>query len=195
MQLVILGGGPAGYAAASAASAMGADVTLVEEDGLGGNATLWDAIPSKTLLSTAGVMATVGRAEALGLAFQHGSPQVDLLRTIAHARYVAAHQSRSIRDRLEGTAARLVHGRARITAPGTVLVTTDVGEREIAYDRLVLATGAAPWEPPFAQVDHARVFTPRDVLRCAACPRAWSWSAPAPPAASTPSSSSPAASA
>ena len=106
----------------------------------------------------------VGRAEALGLAFQHGSPQVDLLRTIAHARYVAAHQSRSIRDRLEGTAARVIHGRARVTAPGTVLVTTDVGEREVAYDRLILATGAAPWEPPFAQVDHARVFTPRDVL-------------------------------
>ena len=92
MRIVILGGGPAGYAAAAAASAVGADVTLVEEVGLGGNATLWDAIPSKTLLSTAGVMATVGRAEALGLAFQHGSPQVDLLRTIAHARYVAAHQ-------------------------------------------------------------------------------------------------------
>ena len=164
MQFVILGGGPAGYAAASAASAIGADVTLVEQDGLGGNATLWDAIPSKTLLSTAGVMATVGRAETLGLAFQHGSPQVDLLRTVAHARYVAAHQSRSIRDRLEGTAARLIHGRARITTPGTVLVTTDVGEREITYDRLLLATGAAPWEPPFAQVDHARVFTPRDVL-------------------------------
>ncbi len=164
MRIVILGGGPAGYAAAAAASAVGADVTLVEEVGLGGNATLWDAIPSKTLLSTAGVMATVGRAEALGLAFQHGSPQVDLLRTIAHARYVAAHQSRSIRDRLEGTAARVIHGRARVTAPGTVLVTTDVGEREVAYDRLILATGAAPWEPPFAQVDHARVFTPRDVL-------------------------------
>ena len=164
MRLVILGGGPAGYAAASAASGMGADVTLVEDVGLGGNATLWDAIPSKTLLSTAGVMATVGRAETLGIAFQHGSPQVDLLRTIAHARYVAAHQSRSIRDRLEGTAARVIHGRARITAPGTVLVTTDVGEREVAYDRLVLATGAAPWKPPFAQVDHVRVFTPRDVL-------------------------------
>jgi dihydrolipoamide dehydrogenase len=164
MQFVILGGGPAGYAAASAASAIGADVTLVEDVGLGGNATLWDAIPSKTLLSTAGVMATVARADTLGLAFQHGSPEVDLLRTIAHARYVAAHQSRSIRDRLEGTAARVIHGRGRITAPGTVLVTTDVGEREIAYDRLVLATGAAPWEPPFAQVDHARVFTPRDVL-------------------------------
>jgi dihydrolipoamide dehydrogenase len=164
MRLVILGGGPAGYAAAAAASAMGAEVTLVEDLGLGGNATLWDAIPSKTLLSTAGVMATVARAETLGLAFTHGSPQVDLLRTVAHARYVAAHQSRSIRDRLEGTAARVIHGRGRITAPGTVLVTTAMGEREVGYDRLVLATGAAPWEPPFAQVDHARVFTPRDVL-------------------------------
>jgi dihydrolipoamide dehydrogenase len=164
MRFVILGGGPAGYAAASAASAMGAEVTLVEDVGLGGNATLWDAIPSKTLLSTAGVMATVARAEALGLAFTHGSPQVDLLRTVAHARYVAAHQSRSIRDRLEGTAARVIHGRGRVTAAGTVLVTTAMGEREVGYDCLVLATGAAPWEPPFAQVDHARVFTPRDVL-------------------------------
>jgi dihydrolipoamide dehydrogenase len=39
-----------------------------------------------------------------------------------------------------------------------------VGELDVAYDRLLIATGAAPWEPPFAQVDHDRVFTPRDVL-------------------------------
>jgi pyruvate/2-oxoglutarate dehydrogenase complex dihydrolipoamide dehydrogenase (E3) component len=164
MRFVILGGGPAGYAAAAAAAAIGADVTLVEDVGLGGNATLWDAIPSKTLLSTAGVRATVVRAEALGLAFQHGTPQVDLLRTVAHARYVAAHQSRSIRDRLEGTSTHLVSGHARIAAPGLLNVTGATGEREVPYDRLVLATGAAPWEPPFAQVDHQRVFTPRDVL-------------------------------
>ncbi len=165
MRFVILGGGPAGYAAAAAATAIGADVTLVEDVGLGGNATLWDAIPSKTLLSTAGVRATVVRAEALGLAFQHGTPQVDLLRTVAHARYVAAHQSRSIRDRLEGTATHLVSGHARIAEPGLLRVTGATGEREVPYDRLVLATGAAPWEPPFAQVDHQRVFTPRDVLK------------------------------
>jgi pyruvate/2-oxoglutarate dehydrogenase complex dihydrolipoamide dehydrogenase (E3) component len=164
MRFVIIGGGPAGYAAAGAAAALGAEVTLVEEQGLGGNATIWDAIPSKTLLSTANVMASVERAEALGIEFQHGRPRVDLLRTIAHARYVAAHQSRGIRDRLEGTATRVIHGRARIVGPGSLLVGSPVGEVEVGFDRLLIATGAAPWEPPFAQVDHERIFTPRDVL-------------------------------
>ena len=164
MRFVILGAGPAGYAAAAAASALGAEVTIVEDLGLGGNATIWDAIPSKTLLATANVMASIDRAEALGIAFQHGRPSVDILRTIAHARYVAAHQSRGVRDRLEGTSAKVVHGRARVTAPGTLLVTGEVGEREIGYDRLLIATGADPWEPPFAQVDHDRVFTQREVL-------------------------------
>jgi dihydrolipoamide dehydrogenase len=171
MRFVILGGGPAGYAAASAASALGAETTIVEDLALGGNATIWDAIPSKTLLATANVMGTVDRAEALGIEFQHGRPSVDLLRTIAHARYVAAHQSRGIRDRLEATAARTIHGKARVTAPGHLLVTGDVGELELEYDRLLVATGAAPWEPPFAAVDHQVIFTPRDALALRALPR------------------------
>ena len=164
MRFVILGGGPAGYAAASAASGLGADVTLVEDQGLGGNCTLTDCIPSKTLLETADTMAAVDRAEKLGLEFDHGKPRVDLLRTIAHARWVAAHQSRGIRDRLEATAATLLHGRARIVAPGRLELHTDVGLRDLTYDRLIIATGASPWEPPFAQVDHRRVFTTREVL-------------------------------
>ena len=46
MRLAILGGGPAGYAAAATAALLGADVTLVEEQQLGGNCTMTDAIPS-----------------------------------------------------------------------------------------------------------------------------------------------------
>lgn len=164
MRIVILGAGPAGYAAAFAACALGADVTVVEDLGLGGNCTLWDAIPSKTLLHTASVMAAVDRAETLGIQFDHGRPTVDLLRTVAHARYVATHQSRGIRDRLEATTVRVVSGRGCVTEPGRVAVTSELGELELAYDTLIVATGASPWEPPFAQVDHARVFTPRDVL-------------------------------
>ena len=68
MRFVILGGGPAGYAAAQAASALGAEVTLVEDQGLGGNCDLTDAIPSKTLIATANVMAEIERAETLGVA-------------------------------------------------------------------------------------------------------------------------------
>ena len=93
MRFVILGGGPAGYAAAGTAAALGARVTVIERRGLGGNCTLVDAIPSKTLLHTASVMATVETADRIGVRFDHGRPSVDLLGTIAHARWLAAHQA------------------------------------------------------------------------------------------------------
>lgn len=170
MRFVILGGGPGGYASAQAASALGADVTLIEAVGLGGNCTITDAIPSKALIATAGVMASIERAQQFGIDFAHGRPQVDLLRTVAHARWVATHQSRGVRDRLESTTARVLHGMAEIVEPGLVRVRTDHGERDVRYDRLLIATGASPWEPPFAQIEHDRVFTTREVLDRRALP-------------------------
>ena len=164
MRYVILGGGPSGYAAASAAAALGAEVTLIEDRGLGGSCTLTDAIPSKTLLSTATVLAAIDRADQSGVTFEHGKPHVDMIRTVAHARWVATHQSRGIRDRLEETTVRVVHGRAHVDSPGMIHVDCDGYEQEVGYDRLLIATGASPWVPDFAECDHQRVFTTREVL-------------------------------
>ena len=164
MRYVILGGGPSGYAAASAAAALGAEVTLIEDRGLGGSCTLTDAIPSKTLLSTATVLAAIDRADQSGVTFEHGKPHVDMIRTVAHARWVATHQSRGIRDRLEETTVRVVHGRAHVDSPGMIHVDCDGYEQEVGYDRLLVATGASPWVPDFAECDHQRVFTTREVL-------------------------------
>ncbi|MGI9117462.1 MAG: dihydrolipoyl dehydrogenase family protein [Gaiellales bacterium] len=164
MRYVILGGGPAGYAAASAAAALHAEVTLIEDHGLGGSCTLTDAIPSKTLLSTATVLAAIDRADRSGVAFEHGKPHVDMLRTVAHARWVATHQSRGIRDRLEETTVKIIHGRGRIAAPGLIHVECDGYTAEVEYDALLIATGASPWLPPFADMASDRVFTTREVL-------------------------------
>jgi pyruvate/2-oxoglutarate dehydrogenase complex dihydrolipoamide dehydrogenase (E3) component len=170
MRFVILGGGPAGYAAAGTAAALGARVTVVERRGLGGNCTLTDAIPSKTLLHTASVMATVEGAERIGVRFDHGRPSVDLLATIAHARWLAAHQAGSIRQRLDVSEAEVVYGEGRIAQDGVLEVTTEDGVRALEYDHLLIATGASPWEPPFAHVDHDRVITTRQVLDMQAFP-------------------------
>ena len=75
MKLAILGGGPAGYAAAATAAHLGADVTLVEDNQLGGNCTMTDAVPSKTLLTTADTMLEISRAESDGLDFMQGFPR------------------------------------------------------------------------------------------------------------------------
>jgi dihydrolipoamide dehydrogenase len=52
-RVVIIGGGPGGYEAALVAAQLGADVTVVDRDGLGGSAVLTDCVPSKTLIATA----------------------------------------------------------------------------------------------------------------------------------------------
>ncbi len=58
-KVVILGGGPGGYEAALVAAQLGAEVTVVDSDGIGGSAVLTDCVPSKTLIATAEVMTEV----------------------------------------------------------------------------------------------------------------------------------------
>ena len=65
-RVAILGGGPGGYEAALVAAQLGADVTVVERDGLGGSTVLTDVVPSKTLIATAELMASVAGAAELG---------------------------------------------------------------------------------------------------------------------------------
>jgi len=62
-RVAILGGGPGGYEAALVASQLGAEVTVVDEDGLGGACVLTDCVPSKTLIESSSTMTSLGRAE------------------------------------------------------------------------------------------------------------------------------------
>ena len=61
-RIVIMGGGPAGYEAALVAAQHGSDVTVVERDGMGGACVLDDCVPSKTLISSAGIRVDLHRA-------------------------------------------------------------------------------------------------------------------------------------
>ena len=69
-RVVIIGGGPGGYEAALVAAQLGADVTIVDRDGVGGSAVLTDCVPSKTLIATAEVMSELEGAAELGVAFR-----------------------------------------------------------------------------------------------------------------------------
>src|SRR3982751_6245006 len=164
MKLVILGGGPAGYAAASAAAHVGGEVTLVEELSLGGTCTMTDAVPSKTLLTTADAMLEVARAEEAGLDFVQGFPEVSLRRTLARARAVALHQSRGVRERMDGMNVQVLAGRGRVTGPNTLVTTVEGQELEVPFDALLVCTGASPFVPPFVRPDARRVLTTRDVF-------------------------------
>ena len=75
MRFVIVGGGPAGYQAATYAARLGAKVVVIERDVFGGAANLWDCIPSKTMIATGGALSYSSRLAGMGLA--NAQPEVD----------------------------------------------------------------------------------------------------------------------
>src|SRR6478736_3263791 len=164
MRLAILGGGPAGYAAAATAAHLGAEVTLIEDNQLGGNCTMTDAIPSKTLLTTADAMLKISQAEEEGVDFARGFPEVNLRRTLARARAVALHQSRGVRERMDGVNVRVLPGRGHVTGANELVANVDGRDHVLEFDALLICTGASPYVPPFARPDAQRVLTTRQVF-------------------------------
>src|SRR5215467_3570025 len=127
-RVVIVGGGPGGYEAGLVAAQLGAEVTLVDSDGVGGSAVLTDCVPSKTLIATAELMTDVEGAGELGVelagseAAEAGSTpsvRVDLARVNARVKQLAHDQSDDIAQRLEKEGVRIVRGRGRLDGPDT----------------------------------------------------------------------------
>ena len=165
-RVVIVGGGPGGYEAAHVAAQLGAAVTIVDTDGVGGSAVLTDCVPSKTLIATAEVMSELAEAAELGVEFEDAagdaatSIRVDLARVNTRVKRLAADQSSDIERRLLRDGVRLVHGRGRLDGPGRVVVSlADGGEQMLAADTVLVATGAAPRTLPTAQPDGERILT------------------------------------
>ncbi len=165
-RVVIIGGGPGGYESALVAAQLGADVTVVDSDGIGGSAVLTDCVPSKTLIATAELMIEVAGAAELGVNFrdQAGdaatSLSVDLARVNARVKQLAADQSSDIARRLDREGVKVVTGRGRLDGPHQVVVTLPDGtEQTLPADAVLIATGAAPRTLPTAQPDGERILT------------------------------------
>ena len=90
-----MGGGPAGNSCASVAARLGAEVTLIEKDILGGAANLWDCIPSKAMIAAGGVMSFVSRATGMGLDPVTPTMDLDGLREHIESTQQALHESLS----------------------------------------------------------------------------------------------------
>jgi dihydrolipoamide dehydrogenase len=167
-RVVIVGGGPGGYEAGLVAAQLGADVTLVDSDGVGGSAVLTDCVPSKTLIATAELMTEVEGAGELGVELASDVPaqttaspaiSVDLVRVNRRVLQLAHDQSDDIERRLEQEGVRVVRGRGRLDGSDTVVVDSGSGEERIPADAVLLATGAAPRRPSEALPDGERILT------------------------------------
>ncbi len=169
-RIIIIGGGPAGYEAALVAAQYGADVTIVDSDGIGGNCVLYDCVPSKTFIATTGVRTDMRRAEEMGVQAHFDPTAYRLGQVNGRVKSLARAQSADIRAQLQREGVRLLSGWAKIhdSQPGlathTVAVTFENGqERLLEADVVLVATGSSPRELPDARPDGERILTWRQL--------------------------------
>ena len=166
-RIAILGGGPGGYEAALVAAQLGADVTVVDSDGLGGACVLTDCVPSKSLIETSNAMTLLNRSDGLGIA-TGGLATVNAARLYERITNLARAQSADITSRINAEGIKVINGHGRLNGPGTV--TTDQGET-IKADAILIATGAMPRVIPGAEPDGERILTWRQLYDLTEVPR------------------------
>lgn len=166
-RIVIIGGGPGGYEAARAGRQLGAEVVLIEESGVGGNAVLTDVVPSKTLIATGEAAQRVALAQTLGVSFsvdgKEVSPKVEVDIAAMNKRLLALAKSQSedMLTTLKDEGVRVISGRGRLDGNHHVVVEPTVGgePERIEAKTIIVATGAYPRELPNAKPDGERILT------------------------------------
>ncbi|MFW2513921.1 NAD(P)H-quinone dehydrogenase [Demequina sp. SO4-13] len=161
-RIVIIGGGPGGYEAALVAVKEGAEVVLIERQGLGGNAVLTDVMPSKTVIATAEWRTIADRAPQLGIRDADGTGTrefaehvVDLAAVNERVRKLVLKQSHDIATRMATNDIQVIDGEARLLSPTEVEVNGEI----IEADAVLIATGARPRTLPTAEPDGERILT------------------------------------
>lgn len=161
VRFLVIGGGPAGNTAATFAARLGADVTVVERDIVGGAAHLWDCIPSKTMIATGGAM-TFGR-QLRGMGLEEMRPEVDVEALTDRIDDIKDHLSQNTATLLESQGVRIVRGRASFRTPHLVDVVDANGDsHSIEFDAALIATGSRPRIPNWVVPDGERILTTRD---------------------------------
>ena len=168
--LVVIGGGPAGYAGAIRAGQLGKKVVCIELERAGGTCLNWGCIPTKALLKSAELYRTFQKAEFYG--FSVSGLTFDFEKVMQRSRGVSTQMSKGIEFLFKKNKVDYFVGKGQVTIPGMVEITE--GEHKGKYFRtknILLATGQKPKALPGLPVDGVRVQTSREALVPKALPQ------------------------
>ena len=141
-RFVVIGGGPGGNTAATFAARLGAKVTLIERDLVGGAAHLKDCIPSKTMIATSGAMSFTRRIEGMGLNGKEATLDLDAQRL--RVAEIERHLHDNLIRLLISQGVRIIKGTGRLVGDHEVVVETPDEVEELEADAILIATGSRP---------------------------------------------------
>ena len=161
--LIILGGGPAGYAAAIRAGQLGKKVVCVEMERAGGTCLNWGCIPSKALLKSAETFQAALHSEVFG--FSCKEIEVDFEKVMGRSRKVANQMGGGIEFLFRKNKVDYIVGKGFVHAPGMVeIIEGDKAGTYLKGTKVMIATGCKPRTLPEVPVDGLKVMTSREAL-------------------------------
>jgi dihydrolipoamide dehydrogenase len=168
--IIIIGAGPGGYVAAIRAAQLGAQVTVVENQALGGVCLNWGCIPSKALLSVVELGDKAKKAADFGLTFQ-GPVGYDLGRMVARKNKVVDGLVKGITSLFKAWGIQLTDGRGEIVCQRTVKITArDGSESRLEADAIIVATGSSWPDLPMFPIDGQQIITSKEALDTTSIP-------------------------
>ncbi len=161
--IVIIGGGPGGYASALYAHNFGLTVALVEKDEVGGTCLLRGCIPAKTWIESGAVFTTVADAAEYGV--RASAPEFVWATALERKKRVVDGLVKGLKGTLKARNVEIIPGHGRIAGPGRVDVERPDGSREtLEAGAIIVATGSAPATIPGYALDGTHIVTSDEAL-------------------------------
>lgn len=161
--IVVVGGGPGGYAAAFFAADMGKQVILVEKDArLGGVCMNRGCIPSKALLNAAHTITAARESAHRGITF--GQPTIDVNQLRAWKESIVSKLGQGIASLAKMRGVTVLKGRGYFESSETLRVETDDGQKLVRFETAIVAVGSRPALPAAFDLGNPRVMTSTEAL-------------------------------
>ena len=171
MKVAVIGGGPGGYVAALKAAMLGAEVTVIEKNKLGGTCLNVGCIPTKALLASSDVLRTVKEAKNFGINVE-GEIKPDFEAIVARKQKVTDELVAGIQFLFDKRGVKKIDGFGKLIDKNTIEVTKDdVSVEEVKADKIILANGSIPTVFPFMPYNGKNVITSDEVLSLEKLPK------------------------
>jgi len=168
--IIVIGGGPAGYAAAIRAGQLKKRTLCIEKEFLGGTCLNWGCIPTKALLED-GAFVRKLRTDAVAHGVVVGDFKIDFGKMIGRSRTIAEKLRNGVGSLFRKYEVKSEVGTGKLLGPHRVQLQTKEGTRELTAEHIILATGARPTPLPGLQFDGKKVITSREAMTLASQPK------------------------
>ncbi|MSR64568.1 MAG: dihydrolipoyl dehydrogenase [Verrucomicrobiae bacterium] len=170
MEIVVVGGGPGGYAAAFYAADKGRKVILVErEKRLGGVCLNRGCIPSKALLHAAKMISEAKESEHRGITF--GSPKIELDKLRAWKESILEKLGSGIKGLAQKRGVEVIYARGHFENSNLLRIETEQGQKFVQFEKAIIATGSKSAMPKAFDLGNPRIMTSREALEVEEIPQ------------------------